>query len=65
MEQFIAVVLENVYAVVIGMLAVGGGLAYLGVSLPAVLLFLLAGLLLMFVSGRREAAQNSLEADGA
>lgn len=63
MEQFLAVVMQNVYAVVVGLLAVGGGLAYFGASLPAVLLFLLAGLLLMYVSGRREAAQNSLEAD--
>ena len=63
MEQFFAVVMRNAWAIVAAMLAVGGGFALIGISLPAVVLFLLAGLLLMALSSQRAAAQAPPDAD--
>lgn len=65
MEQFFAVVMRNVFAVIAGLLLAGGGLAFVGASLPAVVLFLLAGLLLMYVSSRQVAAQATPTTDDA
>jgi hypothetical protein len=52
MEDKIAFVMRNAWAVLAGLLVVGGGLALVGASLPAVAMFLLAGLLLMAFSHR-------------
>ncbi len=65
MEHFVASIVRNAWVVVAGLLAVGAGLALLGASLPAVVLFLLAGLLLMFVSGKRADAAGAADSDTA
>lgn len=62
MEQLVATVLRNAWAVFFGMMAAGAGFALLRISLPAVLLFLLSGLLLMFLSGRQASAAASQDA---
>lgn len=65
MQQFFELVMRNVFAVIAGLLLVGCGLAFIGASLPAVVLLLLAGLLMMYVSGRQAASQAPPKTDGA
>jgi hypothetical protein len=65
MENSVAFVMRNAWAVLAGLLVVGAGLALIGVSLPAVALFLLAGLLLMAVSHRGAPKQAPPDADTA
>lgn len=58
MEQFFTIIMRNAWVVLAAFLAAGAGLALIGASLPAVVLFLLAGLLMMYLSGQQAAART-------